>query len=48
MTAQPAIKPEKPSLVKWMVKHKVSSKLMSSKFAVRKAVMYEQLKHELK
>lgn len=48
MTAQPTIKPEKPSLVKWMIKHNVSGGLMSSKYAIRRAVIHEQLKHELR
>jgi hypothetical protein len=48
MNVLPTIKPQKPSLVKWMIKHKVSTKLMSTKFAVRKAIIHEQLKHELK
>lgn len=48
MNVLPSIKPNKPSLAKWMIKHNVSTKLMSSKYAIRRAVIHEQLKHELK
>lgn len=48
MNALPSIKPNKPSLAKWFIKHNVSSNLMSSKYAIRRAVIYEQNKFELK
>lgn len=48
MNALPSIKPDKPSLVKWFIKHKVSTKITSTKYAIRRAVIHEQLKHELK
>lgn len=47
MKLPPSIKPNKPSLVNWFLKHKVSSKLMGAKYAVRRAVIHEQLKQEL-
>lgn len=48
MEVLPSIKPQKPSLAKWFLKHNVSSNLMSSKYAIRRAVIHEQLKQELK
>lgn len=47
MNAYPSITPKKPSLVKWFIKHNVSGNLMSSKYAIRRALVHEQLKHEL-
>ena len=47
MNAYPSLTPKKPSLKKWFKKHNVSGKLMSSEHAIQRALMYEQLKHEL-
>lgn len=48
MNVYPALKPNKPCLVKWFIKHGVSSKVTSKDFAIRRAIEHLQLKHELK
>lgn len=48
MSAYPSIKPKKPGLAKWFKKHQVSTSLMSSEYAIRRALIYEQLKFENK
>ena len=47
MNAYPSLTPKKPSLKKWFKKHNVSSNLMSGEQAIYRAIVHEQLKHEL-
>lgn len=48
MNVYPSLKPNKPCLVKWFIKHGVSSKITSIDFEIKRAIEHEQLKHELK